>query len=323
MWFDTREVSDNNEFARYFQRILYRDFGQYQQLLRIEPGVANYDWLVQTYSERMASRDTDSTDTTEESTSGTTGNTRTDRTTQSVTMTDARTLTTITDESTAEDTTRTDNLTATNSGSDSTTHGHTVTTNDNSTNQASGSDSTSGTHSTKNRSLGKTAPQSISYASGFDTDDTMDWQYPSSQAETGESGSSSDTTTYGRRDTQNRTTTTTNAGTDTYNRGTVLKNTGTQTTDRDIEHDSTVTATHGGTQTTATTHGGTLTDEGTTTSEGESTKTHSGSDITKERYTGRNVDIATLLDNATAFIVKSSAFEWIRERLEPAFMGIY
>lgn len=50
-WFQFREVADDDKFPFWFTRILNRDFDQYEQLLRIEPGVSTYDWLVTKYRE--------------------------------------------------------------------------------------------------------------------------------------------------------------------------------------------------------------------------------------------------------------------------------
>lgn len=321
MWYDDREVCDNNKFKTYFQRILYRDFGQYQQLLRVEPGVSKYDWLVQTYHEAMETRDSDSTETATSEKSGATTNTSTDARTENRTLTDALTLTTVTDESSSDDTTRTDNLTDRYSGADTTVHGHSVSSSDTSSSTAGGSDSTTDTTEGTTRSLEKIAPQSMSYGSGQDSHDSLDWAYPSGQREEGTDSESTSATTYGRTDSTTGSSTTTHSGTDTYNRGTSLSHTGTQTTATDSERDATVTQTHGGTQTTATTHGGTITDNGHTSESGESTRERSGQDTIKRRDTGRDVDIATLLGNATSFIVRSSAFEWMRSRIEPAFQG--
>lgn len=59
-WFQYREVVDDDKFEVYFKRVLNRDYGRYQELLRIEPGYAHYDWLVKNYKERTY--DTDSTE---------------------------------------------------------------------------------------------------------------------------------------------------------------------------------------------------------------------------------------------------------------------
>lgn len=51
LWFKFREVADDERFGDYFQRVLDESAVQYQQLLRIEPGVTTYDWLVSKYTE--------------------------------------------------------------------------------------------------------------------------------------------------------------------------------------------------------------------------------------------------------------------------------
>lgn len=58
-WFDTREVVDDTNFGRYFDRILHRDYHRYNEILRIEAGAgvdgdtAGFDWLVNAYMERQ------------------------------------------------------------------------------------------------------------------------------------------------------------------------------------------------------------------------------------------------------------------------------
>ena len=50
-WFQFREVADDYKFPFWFVRLLNRDISQYNQLLRIEPGISSYDWLVSKYRE--------------------------------------------------------------------------------------------------------------------------------------------------------------------------------------------------------------------------------------------------------------------------------
>lgn len=50
-WFDDRYVNDNELFPRQFRRQLEKSFPQYCELLRIQPGFAAYDWLVEMYNE--------------------------------------------------------------------------------------------------------------------------------------------------------------------------------------------------------------------------------------------------------------------------------
>lgn len=52
-WFQFREVCDDTKFGVYFRRLLNTTLIKYDQLLRIEPGISQYDWLVQHYMERQ------------------------------------------------------------------------------------------------------------------------------------------------------------------------------------------------------------------------------------------------------------------------------
>lgn len=56
LWFKFREVADNERFGDYFNRTLDEVAEQYRQLLRVEPGIATYDWLVQSYTEAQRKR---------------------------------------------------------------------------------------------------------------------------------------------------------------------------------------------------------------------------------------------------------------------------
>lgn len=50
-WFDDRRVNDNVLFPRQFKRQIEKVYPQYFQLLRVQPGIAEYDWLVENYNE--------------------------------------------------------------------------------------------------------------------------------------------------------------------------------------------------------------------------------------------------------------------------------
>lgn len=54
-WYDTRVVCDDDNFPRYFQRVIVARYPQYEQLLRVQPGVqgTQYDWLVEDYREAL------------------------------------------------------------------------------------------------------------------------------------------------------------------------------------------------------------------------------------------------------------------------------
>lgn len=302
MWFAGREVSSDQNFIRFFQRVIIRDFGQYKQLLRIEPGIASYDWLVQNYQEAMTENTQNSSESTSQGTVNTVTNDLEDNTTRNATGT--------------SDTTVTNDLANANTRISTTTHGATVSTITSDTNQAGGSDTRTGSDKSDSKSLQKENPMSISYAGGIDIShlsghvgNDLSWEYPGGQSESAQETESSDTTTYGRTDTRSASSTVTNGGEDETVDESSGTNTGTVVTDSDTTNNETVKTERTGTVETVGSVSG--------------TRTGNGTQVTKHIDTGRNVDVATLLTNATSFIVNSSAWEWIRRRLEPCFMGIY
>lgn len=52
-WFQFREVCDDERFGVYFRRLLLTTLIKYDELVRIEPGISKYDWLVQDYMENQ------------------------------------------------------------------------------------------------------------------------------------------------------------------------------------------------------------------------------------------------------------------------------
>lgn len=62
-WFNYRHVADDDLFGVYFNRVLNRDYGRYKQLLRIQAGSAEYDWLVGNYMERQTTNTGENTQT--------------------------------------------------------------------------------------------------------------------------------------------------------------------------------------------------------------------------------------------------------------------
>lgn len=52
-WFGLRIVPDTEKFQRFFNRKLEECYPYYQQLLRIDPTISNFDWLVENYLERQ------------------------------------------------------------------------------------------------------------------------------------------------------------------------------------------------------------------------------------------------------------------------------
>ena len=45
-WYNDRQICDDEKFPVFFQRLLNQTFPMYQELLRVQPGYAHYDWLV-------------------------------------------------------------------------------------------------------------------------------------------------------------------------------------------------------------------------------------------------------------------------------------
>lgn len=309
MWFLTREVCNDGNFVRFFRRVIIRDFGQYLQLLRIEPNIAEYDWLVQNYNEAMTEI--------AETASGTSGNTRTNNLADSNTRTNNLTDTESATDTTETESTKTRDLTDERTVSNSDTYGHKITTAGTTATEAGGTDTTETETDTDTKGLAKDNPMSITYATGIDIadGDALQWDYPSAQTEQATKTTDTRGTTYGRTDTATTSAETTHSGTDTKSGTDSTERTGTETTEGESTRTRTGTTTRTGTVADTATHSGTVTDAGTTSG--------SRTNVTKHINTGRNVDISTLLTNATSFIIGSSAFEWIRGRLEPCFMAVY
>lgn len=158
-WFDTRVVCDDDNFPRYFRRVMGVQYPRYLQLMRVQPGIAGteYDWMVQDYkaaknivkgnntgtaeetanatSEGTSKNETKSTTTTDETVKNNSSETGTDTRTDDLSST-SKTIKTggHTDTDTIDkQSERTPNLTET--GTDTLTGGHTV--------SASGTDTTS------------------------------------------------------------------------------------------------------------------------------------------------------------------------------------
>ena len=326
-WYDSRYVCSNKNFVRFFGRVLVNDYKRYRELLRIEPGISQFDWLVQQYQESQ----TEETHTDETTTSGTTSQTTSGETTQTgttSTVTHEEGETSGTNSQTITGTSETDGTTSVTENTETTTEnttGHSVTL-DRTENQASGSDTT---HSeTDNngdtKGLTKDTPMSISYQ-GQTSIPALNWEYPSGQTEQVNSDTSEidGSTTYGRKDITTHTYTAedTNEGTGTGERtnntttsqeGSTSQNTS-GTTSGTSETDGTVTTTTtGGTETEGSASG---TTSGTSESEREG--------LIRSISTGRSIDTATLLKQAKEYIQNTSAMMWLIKELEPCFFAFY
>lgn len=52
-WFMFREISSNNRFVVWFNRSLSLNYKYYRQLMRIDPTVSEFDWLIENYVEKQ------------------------------------------------------------------------------------------------------------------------------------------------------------------------------------------------------------------------------------------------------------------------------
>lgn len=316
-WFWYREVCSDDKFNWYFNRVLNGCYSRYNQLLRIQPGISDYDWLVQNYKElqtmKSESGSTSKISSTDKTTSltesGTNGNTRTMNTTDT------------TDKDTTDSKTHGGTLTTATTYGKTSTNSGTLKNEGDRTETGSISDSGSNSSSSDQMNLGKSNPQSISYSgatSGMPSG--LDWSYPGSQGEqkVSSSGTDSNTRTFNNHKT-------TDDFTQTDARSNALGG-----TDRTVNTDAR-TESGAGTEDSSVTHTGTITDAGTNSAsksgtegiEGEETTSTTGSSTDRTIETGRNVDIATLLTNAKQFIIATTAWSWLKEQLEPCFMGVY
>lgn len=326
MWFDARHVCDDEKFETFFKRQLLDDYSHYQQLLRIEAGIAQYDWLVQEYHEHKV--DVVRTPDLMVSDQGGVNST--------VTTTPAETTErhSGTDKHSAnysdEMAYASHDLAAT--GTSRTT---TVTHPTKTVHTGFAEDRThQGTSGEDNAELTKDNPMSVSYSggitmSGYTNGDagtsgsggtvaTLDWTAPSSQRETGslksekyrDTGLATDN--YSDEQTSYTGTDQTQV-TESGGRDKTGKDTRTILGDKDsllhghvIAHETDT----AGSVVTAETNGNLKTTTGTDTS------------VTKDRYTGRHEDPATILERSVQFIINTKAWDWLYKRLDTCFISV-
>lgn len=292
-WFGNRHIADDVLFPLWFKRLLNRDFTRYEELLRIEPGIAQYDYLVGVYRERR--RDAERTPD------------------LVVSKADVNRTTT---KSKEVDFTRT----VTHSGIDSTDDDLTITHPTKTDKVSHAVDASRENYGGSTQAdLRKDNPMSVSYQNGliFDavtggdgtgtniepTDNPLDWSNPTSQAQ---SGIISRTTDKSKA-----------LPADNYDES-VTSYTGTDKTERDIS------VTHGHVVTTRDL-GSSLNNKETTAYAGSVDTSTTGTDktVTYDRYTGRDETPADILKRAAGFIMSTSAWEWLYKRLDTCFISVY
>lgn len=360
-WFGSRIVCDDDYFPLFFNRVLARDYKRYHEILRIEPGYAEYDWLVQHYTEsQRKNRQEDSSTrakTVSNETTGTSRNTVEGHDTSQGSFTGS-----VSNSGTSEDTLvgrTTDNDTY----SSTRTPDITVTINGTGTNSESkgveegggytDAETTSGQHANTasdlsvNKQAIKAAPMSIQSATPGGTSGTtpqgstklagFDWTYASQIQQTDGDATHSDSGT--DSGTKNLTHTT-NHTEDTSIQGETTKQetsetTGTETIASTDQKTGTVNNTNSGefstqgsqTQSTTGQTDSMTTLSGTTggtlsgTENDRLSGTTSGEDTL--RSTGRSTSPQQLLDDARRYIQGTSAWVWFMGQLEVCFLGVY
>lgn len=301
-WYQDRHVADDDKFPLWFTRLLKKDYEHYNQLLRIEPGVTQYDWLVTQYRELQREGLINST---EEGT----GN-QTDNLTVSKTVTEEGSGTD--NSSVQRSNTNTVNGTKTITGTkdidrdDNTTASSTDVTDNDSTEYTKGDV----------KSLQRDLPMQTLYPGPdpwYDhnniSDMLLNWETANSQAGTGNeervTGTNDTTLTRSRTedfgsdvketysDSHTDAKTTTDAGTDTKTATNSFDNsTVTAGTDRKV-------------------------------SELSNSKEVNANNRTREINTGREGEIARILEKAKSYIETTDAWNWLSKQIDTVFIGVY
>lgn len=355
-WFKYRYIGfdDPDKFLDILQRNVAVNYPIYCQKLRIQPGISQYDWLVQTYRERQltATGGTKSTQTR--------GNDTTTRTPDLYDY-DYSDITTTTDMN--SDITKTGSEKHVKSGGHTDSRGqYSDTVKDDFTEGRHTSEfSPHVAHKTQNggdfsawsgdSQIRADLPMSKSYKSSdmIEPDNAsddkqqykkayqhmpaLDWQTATSQGQSGHREYRNDdtfqTTSY-EYDSSGKGDITTREGSKTAPDSRITKADHGAQSSTFTYSDEADTVTFEG-RTDSTHNGGTVKvsaphHHGTETTEnvyGNISHTGSSNSINRERESGRSIDIATLLDSATAFIERSSAWKWLKEQLEPCFAPWY
>lgn len=335
-WFQYREVCDDEKFPVFFTRLLNRDYDQYEQILRIEPGVANYDWLVQEYRElqNYVNGQIEKNGSSEVVNSG--ENTHTTEYGKTVTHSGGHSITDGTTVVNGSDATTDTRQKVTSGGwTDTNTDGRTITDTQNiqTIDNDDSMTTTRGWNSTNQKQLQKQNPMSISYAGGVAEPATsgtevnaggaLDWTTATAQgANFGRDDNGEEVVNHqGHIQTQNqRQTTGTNQDVRAYNSLTEANSGGVthtinKTETRNYEDVDTLELTDGGSDT--------LTDTMGVSVNGTTSDTVSDERLQQQIYTGRHEDPAAILKRAANFILHTNAFEWLQNQLEVCFMGIY
>lgn len=312
-WFTKREIVDEDNFSLYFHRQLSTSWRKYTQLLRIEPGqtymdgqvekVVTYDWLIEKYHELQ--RDTTESNSSSESSTGGSLILRSsmDEDTKTSTMSGVD----VTDRDTSQTSQGTGSTSTSSEDHDQRDGSYSR---DTTSSNVSDHD---GENNDVTQSLGKTAPQSVSYSgtSGFPT--SFDWTYPGTQGEDRHTGLEDSVDTSGTVSGEDGESSDTSSRTGAS--GTLSSNEQESAGAEDVNFDTSR-----------------LTDEsgeklGSSTEEAQNTGSKSGSGSRtgqdREISSGRDTKISEILEAAKDFILGSSAWDYLYKQLDKCFMSIY
>lgn len=268
-WFGLRRVANNKNFARWFTRQLNLSYPYYRQLMRIDPTISDFDWLIENYLESKSN-----------------GTRYSDNKNEKIT-------------STKNDSTTTTGGTTTTKTVGSSESGDTTTTSD----TEKHADLT-GTYE-RNEGMARTAPMSAEYsADDLDNADSMTigsktisgyhqgLAKPSILNPTSVTDqlNTSQTATDGKHESSGTSTSTGNTSHD-------------ETTTGEINNNVKVSGTIGASE----------------------TDTNVNNRTTEDLYisSGRNTDIATLIDKARYAIINSRAWDYLYRQLNLCFMQVY
>lgn len=304
-WFYDRYVFNDEKFPRYFSRELSKDFGQYWELLRVQPGIAHYDWLVEEYEESRREHASQNTQ------SGTqSGSTTYGRTVETVSD-DLHTGTVETDHTQDPES----NYDQTN-GSAEQTFGHTQNTEDSASNSNSSTTETLLKQGSKDghKGVSKTAPQVAQYNSATAGEiPALNWQYIGAQEQTEDTheivGTDPDVVSASGSGSNSGSSKTVEGGS---NGSSDARKTSMSRNDKNL-----TTYNEGTNGSRQESQGGS--DKSTQ----ENTGSGSESGEETEIRTGRHGNPAEILKQAVSFIQGTNAWNWLMEQLEDYFIGVY
>lgn len=301
-WYQDREVANDEKFPLWFSRLLKKEYHHYEQLLRIEPGISDYDWLVTQYRElQRYDNETDSTQ-------------------DSLAITRRLTISeNVSTEGEAHDTisgqhSETEETEATYTKSESRTKDQDDTTTGSSSSTTDRDSETYDKGDTK--TLRRALPmqtlyggQDPWYATKNISDQLFDWSTATEQDGTGSEN----------RTTESDDTSVSSSNTISFESDVTDRTTGTNTDEK------TVSGSGSSSQTKNNTHEDATTKDGTHTNTGSDSRHTSGEreNLSQEITSGRNGQIAIMLENAKQFIENTDAWAWLETRIDTVFMGVY